>query len=130
METIQFKGINFSVWDVGGQDRIRPLWRHYFQNTQGIIFVVDSNDHERIDEARKELMSMLEEDELKDAVLLVFANKQDLPNAMRPGEVTEALGLPRLHSRKWHVQGATATTGDGLVEGFLWLKDALYKVYI
>ena len=91
--------------------------------------MVDSNDRERIDEARKELNSMLEEDELRDAVLLVFANKQDLPDAMRAGELTEALRLPKLPStRKWHVQGATATTGDGLVEGFLWLKDALYKV--
>ena len=71
---------------------------------------------------------MLEEEELRDAVVLVFANKQDLPNAMRPGEVTEALGLPKMYNRKWHVQGATATTGDGLIEGLLWLKDALFKV--
>jgi ADP-ribosylation factor 1/2 len=64
---------------VGGQDKIRPLWRHYFQNTQGIIFVVDSNDRDRIVEAREELQRMLNEDELRDALLLVFANKQDLP---------------------------------------------------
>lgn len=67
------------MWDVGGQDKIRPLWRHYFQNTQGIIFVVDSNDRDRIVEAREELQRMLNEDELRDALLLVFANKQDLP---------------------------------------------------
>ncbi|MCL7052156.1 hypothetical protein MKW94_000569, partial [Papaver nudicaule] len=73
--------ISFTVWDVGGQDKIRPLWRHYFQNTQGLIFVVDSNDRDRVVEARDELHRMLNEDELRDAVLLVFANKQDLPNA-------------------------------------------------
>lgn len=67
------------MWDVGGQDKIRPLWRHYFQNTQGIIFVVDSNDRDRVVEAREELQRMLNEDELRDAMLLVFANKQDLP---------------------------------------------------
>lgn len=67
------------MWDVGGQDKIRPLWRHYFQNTQGIIFVVDSNDRDRVVEAREELQRMLNEDELRDAALLVFANKQDLP---------------------------------------------------
>ena len=50
-----------------------------FQNTQGIIFVVDSNDRERVSEAREELHRMLNEDELRDALLLVFANKQDLP---------------------------------------------------
>ena len=67
------------MWDVGGQDKIRPLWRHYFQNTQGIIFVVDSNDRDRVVEAREELQRMLNEDELREALLLVFANKQDLP---------------------------------------------------
>jgi ADP-ribosylation factor protein 1 len=72
------------VWDVGGQDKIRPLWRHYFQNTQGIIFVVDSNDRDRIVEAREELQRMLNEDELRDAILLVFANKQDLPVSFPP----------------------------------------------
>lgn len=76
VETVEYKNVNFTVWDVGGQDKIRPLWRHYFQNTQGLIFVVDSNDRERLNEARDELNRMLSEDELRDAVLLVFANKQ------------------------------------------------------
>ncbi|KAJ3594696.1 hypothetical protein NHX12_004003, partial [Muraenolepis orangiensis] len=76
VETVEYKNISFTVWDVGGQDKIRPLWRHYFQNTQGLIFVVDSNDKERITEAQEELMRMLSEDELREAVLLVFANKQ------------------------------------------------------
>nr|KAF6347781.1 ADP ribosylation factor 1 [Myotis myotis] len=93
VETVEYKNISFTVWDVGGQDKIRPLWRHYFQNTQGLIFVVDSNDRERVNEAREELMRMLAEDELRDAVLLVFANKQDLPNAMNAAEITDKLGL-------------------------------------
>merc|ERR1712111_229174 len=98
VETVEYKNISFTVWDVGGQDKIRPLWRHYFQNTQGLIFVVDSNDRERIGEARDELHRMLAEDELRDAVLLVFANKQDLPNAMSAGELTEKLGLNTLRN--------------------------------
>ena len=64
------------VWDVGGQDKIRPLWRHYYQGTNGLIYVVDSNDRDRIEDAREELNKMLNEDEMRDAVLLVFANKQ------------------------------------------------------
>ena len=83
VETVEYKNIQFTVWDVGGQDKIRPLWRHYFQNTQGIIFVVDSNDRDRVVEAREELQRMLNEDELRDALLLVFANKQDLPVSPR-----------------------------------------------
>merc|ERR1712018_874081 len=93
VETVEYKNISFTVWDVGGQDKIRPLWRHYFQNTQGLIFVVDSNDRERAREAKEELSKMLGEDELKDAALLVFANKQDLPNAMGPTDITDQLGL-------------------------------------
>ncbi|CAB3384465.1 Hypothetical predicted protein [Cloeon dipterum] len=99
VETVEYKNICFTVWDVGGQDKIRPLWRHYFQNTQGLIFVIDSNDRERIGEAQRELEHMLKEDELRDAVLLVFANKQDLPNAMNAAELTDKLGLNQLRNR-------------------------------
>lgn len=118
VETVEYKNIQFTVWDVGGQDKIRPLWRHYFQNTQGIIFVVDSNDRDRVVEAREELQRMLNEDELRDALLLVFANKQDLPvrigqfernalslicfqNAMNAAEITDKLGLHSLRQRAW-----------------------------
>uniref|UniRef100_A0A674PGB3 ADP-ribosylation factor 4-like n=1 Tax=Takifugu rubripes TaxID=31033 RepID=A0A674PGB3_TAKRU len=93
VETVEYKNISFTVWDVGGQDKIRPLWRHYFQNTQGLIFVVDSNDRERVTEAKEELTKMLGEDELREAVLLVFANKQDLPNALAISDLTDKLGL-------------------------------------
>merc|ERR1712028_185637 len=65
VETVEYKNIAFTVWDVGGQDKIRPLWRHYYTNTEGIIFVVDSNDRDRVDEARDELNRMLSEDELR-----------------------------------------------------------------
>ncbi|KAI1908607.1 Arf GTPase arf1 [Ophidiomyces ophidiicola] len=127
VETVEYKNIQFTVWDVGGQDKIRPLWRHYFQNTQGIIFVVDSNDRDRVVEAREELQRMLNEDELRDALLLVFANKQDLPNAMSPAEITQQLGLQSLTKRAWYIQSTCATTGDGLYEGLEWLANALKK---
>ncbi|KAJ8370046.1 hypothetical protein SKAU_G00100740 [Synaphobranchus kaupii] len=125
VETVEYKNISFTVWDVGGQDKIRPLWRHYFQNTQGLIFVVDSNDRERVNEAREELMRMLAEDELRDAVLLVFANKQDLPNAMNAAEITDKLGLHSLRHRNWYIQATCATSGDGLYEGLDWLANQL-----
>ena len=93
METVEYKNISFTVWDVGGQDKIRPLWRHYFQNTQGLIFVVDSNDRERAGEAKEELSKMLSEQELQDAHLLVFASKQArLPPW--PPEVAQLLTRP------------------------------------
>ncbi|TKS92179.1 ADP-ribosylation factor 2 [Collichthys lucidus] len=125
VETVEYKNISFTVWDVGGQDKIRPLWRHYFQNTQGLIFVVDSNDRERVGEAKEELMRMLAEDELRDVVLLVFANKQDLPNAMSAADITNHLGLSTLRQRLWYIQSTCATSGDGLYEGLDWLSNQL-----
>ena len=125
VETVDYKNISFTVWDVGGQDKIRPLWRHYFQNTQGVIFVVDSNDRDRAGEAREELSRMLNEDELRDAVLLIFANKQDLPSAMNAAEMTEKLNLNSLRSRNWYIQATCATSGDGLYEGLDWLCNSL-----
>lgn len=117
--------------------------------------MVDSNDRERVNEAREELMRMLAEDELRDAVLLVFANKQvsatlrsplllrllphqlpdrhfvlcdfvqDLPNAMNAAEITDKLGLHSLRHRNWYIQATCATSGDGLYEGLDWLANQL-----
>ncbi|XP_070258154.1 ADP-ribosylation factor 4-like [Myotis yumanensis] len=127
VETVEYKNICFTVWDVGGQDKIRPLWRHYFQNTQGLIFVVDSNDRERIQERAEELQKMLQEEELQDAVLLLLANKQDLPNAVAISEMKDKLGLQSLHNRTWHVQYTCATQATGLYEGLDWLSNELSK---
>ena len=117
--------ISFTVWDFGGQDKFIPLQRHYFYNTQGIIFVVDSNDHHRIDAARDELHRMLQEDELRDSILLIFANKQDLPNALSTTQLTDRLGLRDLRHRPCHVQACCATSGEGLYEGLAWLSSTL-----
>jgi len=125
VETVEYKNLSFTVWDVGGQDKIRPLWRHYYQGTNGLIYVVDSNDRDRVEDAREELSKMLNEDEMHDAALLVFANKQDLPNAMTAAEVTEKLGLHNMRNRQWFIQSACATTGDGLYEGLDWLSRVL-----
>lgn len=125
VETVQYKKIEFTVWDIGGQTKLRPLWRHYFQNTHGVIYVVDSNDRERVTEAYDELANLLRDEELKDAKLLVLANKQDLQNAMSISEITDKLNLHSLRNRKWHIQSCCATTGDGLYEGLDWLSHAL-----
>ncbi|XDV51200.1 hypothetical protein PO909_020125 [Leuciscus waleckii] len=127
VETVEYKNISFTVWDVGGQDVIRRLWRHYYQNTKGLIFVVDSSDPERIETAAEELKMMLEEDEMRDAVLLVLANKQDLPKAMTVSELTDRLGLHTLRGRQWFVQATCAVQGSGLYEGLDWLSDQLSK---
>ncbi|KAI1714505.1 ADP-ribosylation factor family domain-containing protein [Ditylenchus destructor] len=122
VETVTYKNIKFNVWDVGGQDKIRPLWRHYYTGTQALIFVLDAADRARIDEARQELHRIINDREMKDAIILVFANKQDLPDAMKPNEIQDKLGLMRLRDRNWYVQPSCATSGEGLIEGLTWLS--------
>ncbi|EER06928.1 ADP ribosylation factor 1, putative [Perkinsus marinus ATCC 50983] len=125
VETVEYKNISFTVWDACGQDKFGPSWTLYYKNAQAVVFVVDSNDRDRMDAAKEELHRMLNEEELRDACVLVFANKQDLPNAMTITEVREKLGLQSLKHRNWYIQSACATTGDGLYEGFDWLSKTL-----
>ncbi|KAK3104170.1 hypothetical protein FSP39_025012 [Pinctada imbricata] len=110
VETVTYKNVKFNVWDVGGQDKIRPLWRHYYTGTQGLIFVVDCADRDRIDEARQELHRIINDREMRDSIILIFANKQDLPDSMKPHEIQEKLGLTRIRDRNWYVQPSCATT--------------------
>lgn len=127
VESVEYKNICMTVWDIGGQDKIRSLWKHYYHDTDGIIFVVDSSDRERIDEARIELEKIVELNELRDAVLLIFANKQDLPNAMSATELFQKLELKKLKNREWFIQGACATSGYGLCEGLHWLSNEFLR---
>ena len=127
VETLDYKGLNVIVYDVGGQDKIRGLWKYYYQNKDGLIFVVDSNDRDRMEDAAEELKKMLAAEELEDCCVLVMANKQDLNGALAPGEVTEKLGMGALKGRTWLVQGTSATTGQGLKEGLDWMASVLLK---
>jgi len=129
VETVEYKGrmfdISFTAWDVGGRCPIRPLWRHFYQDKNAMIFVVDSTDRDRVEQAKDEMAKMLQEDALEGIPLLVFANKQDLPNAMTVPELTTALGLSCISRREWSVQASCATTGDGLYEGLDWLSGVI-----
>jgi ADP-ribosylation factor protein 1 len=126
VESIDYKNVSLTIWDIGGQDKIRKLWRHYFSGCNGIIYVVDSSDIDRLELARDELHMLLSNDELRDATLLVYANKQDLPTALSPSEVSDKLGLISARStRNWFIQPACATTRAGLYEGLDWLSKSI-----
>ncbi len=118
VETVQIGRIKLNVWDVGGQDKIRPLWRHYYTGTQGLIFVLDSSDRARIEEARQELEVIMKNDEMKEACLLVFANKQDIDGSMSGKELEIELKLEQ-SERPSEVRESTATTGEGIIEGMV-----------
>ncbi|GAA5933336.1 hypothetical protein JCM1841_001498 [Sporobolomyces salmonicolor] len=125
VETVQYKNIKFQVWDLGGQTSIRPYWRCYYADTKAVVYVVDSSDRERLPINKAELLAMLNEEELQDAKLLVFANKQDQPDAMTAAEVSEGLGLDTLKNRQWSIHKSCAIKGEGLEEGLDWLATAL-----
>eukprot|EP01116_Phalansterium_solitarium_P022555 TRINITY_DN748_c0_g1_i3.p1 TRINITY_DN748_c0_g1~~TRINITY_DN748_c0_g1_i3.p1 ORF type:complete len:179 (+),score=30.60 TRINITY_DN748_c0_g1_i3:1100-1636(+) len=125
IETITHRNVEFTILDLGGQDKIRFLWRQHYANVDGIIFMVDVHDRERLDEAYGALTTMLADELLNGAPLLVFANKQDLPDAMSDSELSARLGLRGLTSRPWHVQACTVTTGNGMNEGLDWLAQTL-----
>ncbi|KAF2313054.1 hypothetical protein GH714_008927 [Hevea brasiliensis] len=125
VETVQYNNIKFQVWDLGGQTSIRPYWRCYFPNTQAVIYVVDSSDTDRIGIAKEEFHAILEEEELKGAVVLIFANKQDLPGALDDAAVTEALELHKIKNRQWAIFKTCAVKGEGLSEGMDWLSNTL-----
>lgn len=125
VETLKYKNLTFQVWDLGGQSSIRPYWRCYYPNTDAIIFVVDSTDLERLETARSELHNMLEEADLDKAILLVFANKQDMKGALNAAQIAEALNLASIKARQWTIQETSAAAGKGLKEGFDWLCTAI-----
>ncbi|KAI4242862.1 MAG: hypothetical protein L6R42_010879, partial [Xanthoria sp. 1 TBL-2021] len=128
VESVTYKNLNFNVWDLGGQTSIRPYWRCYYANTAAVIFVIDSTDIDRLGTASEELAAMLNEDELRDAALLVFANKQDQPGAKGAGDISEALHLGELKDRNWSIVACSAVDGKGVEEGMDWLVHQAIKL--
>ena len=84
VETVKYKNVEFTAWDVGGQKRIRQLWHHYYVGTHAVVFVIDANDPTRLLEAKQELDYLMQQDSMRDVSLLVYANKQDLPHSICP----------------------------------------------
>ncbi|XP_045175468.1 ADP-ribosylation factor 3-like [Mercenaria mercenaria] len=117
VETLSpIKGLTLTVWDMGGQDRMRPLWRMYLRGTDGVIFVVDSADRERIHEAKEELMRVLDTQEMRHVPLVVIANKQDLSGAVDSSYLAKTLGLQQMSNRRWVIHDACAISGEGICE--------------
>jgi tripartite motif-containing protein 23 len=122
VETLEFRNVKITLWDVGGQHKLRPLWKHYYLNTQALIFVLDASSRERISESKMELAKLLSEKELKDAALLILANKQDVAGCSSIEDIADSFSLYKLCcGRSWHIQACDAKSGNGLQEGLDWL---------
>lgn len=121
IKSLQQEGFKLNVWDIGGQKAIRPYWKNYYEGTDALIYVIDSSDRRRVEETGVELNALLEEEKLAGVPLLIFANKQDLLNAMTPKELSESLHLHNIRDRQWQIQACSAKTGNGLQEGIEWV---------
>ena len=125
IKSVQTAGYKLNVWDIGGQKHIRPYWKNYYENTDAIIYIVDSSDKRRFDEAAEELEGLLKEELLQDVPVLVLANKQDLLNAATAAELMEELDLTDEKSRWIQVEAVSAKTGDNLEEAMAKLHTQL-----
>ena len=123
VETVKHKNVSFAVWDCGGQERIRPLWRHYFTGTNALIYVVDFLDVYRLEESKQELFRIVTDKELTNCLLVVLANKQDVDGAVKPKDLIERFQLNKLTGEHtWSVIPTIAIDGTGLVETLNWIS--------
>tara|TARA_B100001123_G_scaffold444325_1_gene592826 strand:+ start:89 stop:640 length:552 start_codon:yes stop_codon:yes gene_type:complete len=121
VEEVTYRNMSMTMWDIGGQTKIRQLWSHYYDNLDGIIFMIDSNDSSRMEEVQRELLYLNSEKRLRGVPILFYANKQDLPRAMLVHEIREKAKIHNIKDRNWYIQGCSALRGDGVYEGMDWL---------
>ena len=121
VEEVSFKNVRFVVWDLGGQESLRATWASYYTDSEAIILVIDSTDRERMHLNREELYSILNNDALASASILIFANKQDVADALSVAEISQELNLASIKTHPYHIQPCCALSGDGLFEGLDWI---------
>mmetsp|Transcript_12512 Transcript_12512/g.22085 ORF Transcript_12512/g.22085 Transcript_12512/m.22085 type:complete len:197 (-) Transcript_12512:39-629(-) len=125
VEEVKHENITFQVWDLGGQENLRANWATYFEGTDAIIFVVDSNDQDNLILAKMELFNVVLQEDLKHACLLVLANKQDIQGCRNAGEIAQDLSLHKIRTHEWQIQRCCALTGEGLREGLAWIAERI-----
>ncbi len=121
VETVKHQNITWNIWDVGGGDKIRAIWRHYYEGSHAMIFIFDSQDKGRAELAAEELHRLSTEMAEYKMPLLVFANKQDSEFAMSMEEIHAILHPHDFKQKHWHIQPCSEITGEGLHEGLEWI---------
>eukprot|EP01017_Pseudomicrothorax_dubius_P040432 TRINITY_DN6321_c0_g1_i2.p1 TRINITY_DN6321_c0_g1~~TRINITY_DN6321_c0_g1_i2.p1 ORF type:complete len:179 (+),score=57.00 TRINITY_DN6321_c0_g1_i2:168-704(+) len=127
IKNLSHEGFKLCVWDVGGQKSLRAYWSNYFEGTDALVYVIDSADRKRLAESGAELQKLLEEDDLAGVPLLIFANKQDLIQALPAEEISDTLNLQNIKARQWSIVACSAQTKEGLQEGMEWLIGQIKK---
>ena len=124
VEEISYNNVKLQAWDLGGQESTRSVWNVYFVNTDAIIYVIDTHD-ETYDDSKTQFYKLLSNDALKNAIILIYANKQDLPGAKSVAAIIQIYELDTIKDHIWHIQPCSAQTGEGLITGMKWLSDQL-----
>ncbi|KAI3388099.1 hypothetical protein SNEBB_000551 [Seison nebaliae] len=131
IKTIEFKNYKLNFWDVGGQKSIRAYWRNHFESTDGLIWVIDSADRERLSTCKNDLLLLLNQEKLNGATLLIFANKQDLDGSVSGEQLKETLELDKLTTHHFEIVECSAATGDNLLDGISWMiNDISSRIFI
>ena len=121
LKQLQQEGFDAKVWDLGGQKAIRKYWEDYYgDDTDALIFVIDSSDKRRLEEAGLELLKLLKQQKLSNVPVLVLANKQDLVHAQTIEVISKKLLFSGIHDRPWSIQPCSAKSGEGLKDGLMW----------
>lgn len=125
VEEINYENVKFQAWDLGGQESTRSVWDVYYMNTDAIVYVIDSEDEEYYEESKLQFHKLLNNQMLKNTIILIFANKQDKPGAKNINKIIEDYELDKIKDHIWHIQPCTAIKGEGLVTGIKWLSEQL-----
>ena len=124
-QKINYKNTDFKIWDLGGQKSIRKFWDNYYeQQNDALIYVSDTS---RLEESGKELYLILQQPELSNLPLLIFANKQDLNSSLGAEEILDQLNLNRIIDRNWTIVASSSITKQGLTIGLDWLIKCLFR---
>ena len=125
VEELTYNNVKFQAWDLGGQSTTRSVWDVYYMNTDAVVFVIDSQDDEFSEDSKEEFHKLILNPNLKNALILIFANKQDLPGAKPINKIIEDYELNKIKNHIWNIQPCSAVKGDGLINGIKWLSEQL-----
>ena len=125
VEELVYENVKFQAWDLGGQESNRSLWDVYYMNTDGVIYVIDSQDENNYEESKAQFHKILKNSTLKNATILIYANKQDLQGAKSINDIIRDYELDKIKNHSWQIQPCSALRGEGLIEGLKWLSEQL-----
>ncbi|RNE98686.1 ADP-ribosylation factor [Trypanosoma rangeli] len=137
VDVLERGDVRFTVFDMGGAKKFRGLWESYYENINGVIFVLDSSDELRLCVAKEEIELMLQHPDIARELpggngakipFLFYANKMDLPNAKAVTDLVDILDLATLMGdRPFNIFASNALKGKGISEGINWLQNTLVR---